>query len=66
MSNTAAACLVTQLVPILINPSNANLGAKAAYVFFAPSVPLSIYMYFCFPQMKGRSYLELKKRFQEL
>ncbi|KAH8629486.1 maltose permease [Alternaria alternata] len=64
MTNTAAACLVTQLVPILINPGNANLGAKVAFVFFAPSVPLSIYMYFCFPEMKGRSYLELETMFQ--
>jgi hypothetical protein len=59
MSNTAAACLVTKLVPILINPGNANLGAKIAFIFFAPSVSLSIYLYFCFPEMKGRSYLEL-------
>jgi SP family general alpha glucoside:H+ symporter-like MFS transporter len=64
MSNMAASCLVTQLVPILINPSNANLGAKVAFVFFAPSVPSSIYMYFCFPEMKGRSYLELETMFQ--
>ncbi|KAH6839278.1 maltose permease [Alternaria alternata] len=64
MSNTAATCLVTQLVPILINPSNANLGVKVAFVFFAPPVPSSIYMYFCFPEMKGRSYLELETMFQ--
>ena len=65
MSNMAATCLVTQLVPILINPGNANLGAKVAFIFFAPSVPLSIYMYFCFPEMKGRSYLELETMFQK-
>ncbi|KAI8226404.1 General alpha-glucoside permease [Colletotrichum sp. SAR 10_96] len=28
MSNTSAGCLVTQLIPFLINPSNANLGGK--------------------------------------
>lgn len=65
MSNTAAACLVTQLVPILVNPSNANLGAKVAFVFFAPSVFLSIYLFLCFPEMKGRSYLELEDMFQK-
>lgn len=65
MSNTAAACLVTQLVPILVNPSNANLGAKVAFVFFAPSVILSIYLFLCFPEMKGRSYLELEDMFQK-
>lgn len=65
MSNTAAACLVTQLVPILVNPGDANLGAKVAFVFFAPSVFLSIYLFFCFPEMKGRSYLELEDMFQK-
>jgi hypothetical protein len=65
MSNTAAACLVTQLVPVLINPGNANLGAKVAFVFFARSVPLPIYLYFCFPEMKGHRYLELEMMFQK-
>ncbi|KAK1727034.1 maltose permease [Colletotrichum acutatum] len=65
MSNTAAACLVTQLMPFLINPSNANLGGKVAFVFFGPSLLCSIYLYFCFPEMKGRSYLELENMFQK-
>lgn len=65
MANTAAACLVTQITPILINPGNANLGGKVAFVFFGPSVCFSIYLYFCFPEMKGRSYLELGDMFQK-
>lgn len=65
MSNTAAACLVGQIVPILINPGNANLGAKVAFVFFGPSLLFSVYLYFCFPEMKGRSYLELEEMFQK-
>ncbi|KAF9875391.1 maltose permease [Colletotrichum karsti] len=65
MSNTAAGCLVTQLIPYLINPSNANLGGKVAFVFFAPSLICSVYLYFCFPEMKGRSYLELEDMFQK-
>ncbi|KAJ3956599.1 hypothetical protein N0V92_006834 [Colletotrichum tropicale] len=64
MSNTSAGCLVTQLIPFLINPSNANLGGKVAFVFFAPSLICSVYLFFCFPEMKGRSYLELEDMFQ--
>ncbi|KAI8294058.1 General alpha-glucoside permease [Colletotrichum sp. SAR 10_98] len=65
MSNTSAGCLVTQLIPFLINPSNANLGGKVAFVFFAPSLICSVYLFFCFPEMKGRSYLELEDMFQK-
>ncbi|KAK6209919.1 maltose permease [Colletotrichum tabaci] len=65
MSNTSAACLVTQLVPILINPGNANLGGKVAFVFFGPALLCAVYLYFCFPEMKGRSYLELENMFQK-
>ncbi|KAH8765046.1 maltose permease [Diaporthe sp. PMI_573] len=65
MSNTAAACLVGQIVPILINSGNANLGAKVAFVFFGPSLLFSVYLYLCFPEMKGRSCLELEEMFQK-
>ncbi|TDZ34380.1 Major facilitator-type transporter ecdC [Colletotrichum spinosum] len=65
MSNTTAACVVTQLLPFLINASAANLGGKVAFVFFGPSLLCSIYLYFCFPEMKGRSYLELEDMFQK-
>jgi hypothetical protein len=65
MPNTAAACLVTQLLPISINPGNMNLGAKFVFVFFAPSVYLSMYLYFCFLEMKGPSYLVLETMFQK-
>ncbi|KAJ4249856.1 hypothetical protein NW762_012199 [Fusarium torreyae] len=64
MCTTASLCLINQITPLLINPTNANLGAKVAFVFFGLSVPLCIYLYFCFPEMKGRSYLELEEMFQ--
>ncbi|KIW64073.1 hypothetical protein PV04_09031 [Phialophora macrospora] len=62
---TASLCLVSQITPLLINPSNANLGAKVAFVFFGLSAPLCVYMFFCLPEMKGRSYLELEEMFQK-
>ncbi|KAJ4204142.1 hypothetical protein NW759_014979 [Fusarium solani] len=65
MCSTACLCLVSQMTPLLINPTNANLGAKVAFVFFGLSVPLCIYLYFFFPEMKGRSYLELEEMFQK-
>jgi len=64
MFTTLSATLVSQVTPILINPSSANLGAKVAFVFFAPSLFICIYLHFGFPEMKGRSYLELEEMFQ--
>jgi MFS family permease len=65
MSNTAAGCLVGMVLPILINPGQANLGGKVSFVFFAPSVFFCVYFFFCLPEMKGRSFLELEEMFQK-
>jgi SP family general alpha glucoside:H+ symporter-like MFS transporter len=65
MCTSLSATLVGQVTPLLINPTAANLGAKIGFVFFAPSILVCIYLYFCFPEMKGRSYLELEEMFQK-
>ncbi|RSL82986.1 hypothetical protein CEP52_016835 [Fusarium oligoseptatum] len=65
MSNTAASVVVTQLIPILINPGKANLGGKVAFVFFGPSCLLFISLWLTFPELKGRSYLEMEEMFQK-
>ncbi|KAL2203661.1 maltose permease [Sarocladium strictum] len=64
MIGTAIGTMYTMVTPLLINPGNANLGGKVAFIFFAPSLPTAIYHYFCFPEMKGRNYLELEEMFQ--
>ncbi len=64
MCGTAMGTMYTMVTPILINPGNANLGGKVAFVFFGPSLPTAIFLYFCFPEMKGRNYLELEEMFQ--
>lgn len=64
MSTTLWATLVNELIPILINTNAANLGGKIAFVFFAPSVPVCIFLYFYFPEMGGRSVTELEEMFE--
>ncbi|PLB46475.1 maltose permease [Aspergillus steynii IBT 23096] len=64
MANTAFGTLTGMVLPILINPGQANLGGKVAFIFFAPSVFFCVYFFFCLPEMKGRSYLELEELFQ--
>lgn len=50
-------------MPYLINPDEANLGGKIAFVFFTPSVPMCIYLFYSLPEMKGRTYLEIQEMF---
>jgi len=51
-------------MPILINPGNANQGGKITFDFSTPSFVMHIYLYFCFPEMKSRSYAEIEDMFQ--
>jgi hypothetical protein len=50
---------------LLINPTNANLGAKVAFAFFALSLPPTIWLYFYLPEFKGRTFLELVEMFSK-
>ncbi|KAF4931802.1 General alpha-glucoside permease [Colletotrichum viniferum] len=65
MSATAVSCMTLQVMPYLINPDQANLGAKICFVFFGLSVTMCVYLDFCLPEMKGRNYLELQEMFQK-
>ncbi|KAH3293980.1 hypothetical protein KXV87_007103, partial [Aspergillus fumigatus] len=64
VTTTISSTVVYQLMPILINSEKANLGGKIAFVFFAPSVPMCFYLFFCLPETRGRSFAELEEMFQ--
>ncbi|RHZ55825.1 uncharacterized protein CDV56_107569 [Aspergillus thermomutatus] len=64
VATTISSTVVYQLMPILINSDKANLGGKIAFVFFAPSVPMCFYLFFCLPETRGRSFDELEEMFQ--
>ncbi|KAJ9144579.1 Maltose permease [Pleurostoma richardsiae] len=63
MSATAVSCMVLQVMPYLINTDEANLGGKICFVFFGLSFPMCFYLYFCLPEMKGRSFVEIQEMF---
>jgi hypothetical protein len=44
------------IVPYIINPDAANLGAKIAYIFFGMGVIFSILLYLYIPETKGLSF----------
>lgn len=64
MVATAFSCLITQVMPYLLNTDQANLGGKISFVFFGLSVPVLIYLYFCLPELKGRNYAEVQEMFE--
>ncbi|KAK7402689.1 hypothetical protein QQX98_011553 [Neonectria punicea] len=64
MVATAVSCLVTQVLPYLLNTDQANLGGKISFVFFGLSMPMYTYLYFCLPELKGRNYAEVQEMFE--
>ncbi|KAJ4325901.1 hypothetical protein N0V84_003287 [Fusarium piperis] len=64
MVSTAFSCLISQVMPYLINTDQANLGGKVCFVYFGLSVPMCVYLYFCLPELKGRNYAEVQEMFE--
>lgn len=51
-------------IPYLVNTENANLGPKAALVFFGPATALAVLAYFVIPETKGKTFAQLDELFQ--
>ncbi|KAJ5102557.1 hypothetical protein N7532_003086 [Penicillium argentinense] len=64
MSATAVSCAVLQILPYLLNTDEANMGGKVCFIFFGLSLPMCVYLYFCFPELKGRTVAEIQEMFQ--
>lgn len=57
--------LVSNIVePYLINPGNANLKGKTAFVWFGTALPTLIWAFFRLPETRGRTYEELDVMFE--
>lgn len=63
MVSTAASCVVSQVMPYLINTDQANLGGKVCFIFFGLSLPVCAWLYFNLPELKGRNYAEIQEMF---
>ncbi|KAJ5988079.1 hypothetical protein N7481_003289 [Penicillium waksmanii] len=64
MSATAVSCAVLQILPYLLNTDEANIGGKICFIFFGLSLPMCVYLYFCLPELKGRTVAEIQEMFQ--
>ncbi|EXJ80113.1 hypothetical protein A1O1_08255 [Capronia coronata CBS 617.96] len=58
-SQMAGVWVVSVVLPYLINPDAANLGAKLGFIFFGLSLPVCVLMYFYIPETKGLTFEEL-------
>jgi SP family general alpha glucoside:H+ symporter-like MFS transporter len=58
-------CMWNFLLPYIFNPDKANLGAKTAFIFGGLSVFCCIYLFYCHPESRGRSYEELDEMFMK-
>jgi SP family general alpha glucoside:H+ symporter-like MFS transporter len=52
-------------LPYLFNPDKLNLGGRLGFVFGGLSVVCLIYLWFCLPETRGRTYEELDDMFRE-
>lgn len=60
------ASLISNIVePYLINPTEANLKGKTAFIWFATALPTCIWALFRLPEGKGRTYAELDLLFEK-
>ncbi|KAI5840331.1 general substrate transporter [Morchella snyderi] len=51
-------------IPYLINPDEANLGPKVGFIYGSFTLIVLAFIWFCVPEMKGRSYEELDYMFR--
>ncbi|KAH7069882.1 general substrate transporter [Paraphoma chrysanthemicola] len=53
------------LIPFLINPDEANMKGRVAFIFAAASVPSILWVYVRVPETKSRTFKELTQLFEE-
>lgn len=63
MVNGASNAVWSLSLPYMINPDEANMGGKVAFVFFAILLCGDIYAFFEYPETKGRSFEEIDALF---
>lgn len=61
--NGLANCIWSFSLPYIINPDQANLGGKVAFIFGALLIFADIFVFFYYPELKGRSFEEIDALF---
>lgn len=53
------------VVPVMVNPDHANMGAKAVFVFGGLNMLCLMYLWFYQVETRGRSFQELDELFSK-
>ncbi|KAH7037545.1 general substrate transporter [Microdochium trichocladiopsis] len=59
MINGLSSCIWAFSLPYAINPDQGNLGGKIAFVFGATMAVCTVFVFFCVPETKNRTYIEI-------
>ncbi|KAL2811271.1 general substrate transporter [Aspergillus granulosus] len=57
--NGLSNCIWSFALPYMVNPDEANMGGKVAFIFFGILVVSDVFVYFFYPETKGRSFEEI-------
>ena len=61
----AAAGIMGFVLPYIFNPDQGNLKAKTGFVYGGFSAAAVVISWFVIPEMKGRSFVEIDRMFEE-
>ncbi|KAH0544446.1 hypothetical protein FGG08_001473 [Glutinoglossum americanum] len=59
MTNAVIGVILAFTLPYMITPNKGDMGAKICFVFLAFMIPIDIWAFYNFPELRGRSYMEL-------
>ncbi|KAL2847399.1 general substrate transporter [Aspergillus pseudodeflectus] len=57
--NGVSNCIWTFSLPYMVNPDEANMQGKVAFIFFGILVVCDVFVFFYYPETKGRSFGEI-------
>ncbi|KAL6690512.1 general substrate transporter [Trichoderma pleuroticola] len=64
MTNGISNSVWSFALPYMINPDQANMGGKIAFIFFGLCLVADVFIYFYYPETKGRSFEEIDDLFE--
>ncbi|KAL4879542.1 general substrate transporter [Aspergillus karnatakaensis] len=57
--NVLPICIWSFALPYMVNPDQAQMGGKVAFVFFGILVVCDVFVFFFYPETKGRTFEEI-------
>lgn len=65
VTNGIAGAITGVALPFLVNPDQANLGGRVAFIYGSCMVLASVWIFFKWPETKGLRFTEIDQLFEE-